>query len=350
MIDDELLRIVGEYLGVSVAYRSRPARISGGFWASIHGFEVVGGPGDWQGQLVLRVMPDTVAENRETVIQRAVAEQRFPTPVVLAAGFDEGIGGAFMIMPRATGSSPMSGLALGPSLVHLPALLRELPRQLADVAVALHALDSFAVRAAVSASAPDADPGGGPGVERRLASVRSVAAPASGFVEVADWLQRHRPGALAQPDSHVVCHGDLHPFNVLVDDVGNVTVLDWTDANLLPREFDVGFTAGLLRCAPISVPAPLRPALRRITDRLARAFVERYASAAPLDLTMVAWFEVLQYGRCLAEVARTRAGLVAGTPVGTTHPFETSAVAMIRRLAELTGVTVMLPQRPVPTG
>ena len=42
------------------------------------------------------------------------------------------------------------------------------------------------------------------------------------------WLVAHRPAERARP---VVCHGDLHPGNILVDDDGAVTaVLDYPDS------------------------------------------------------------------------------------------------------------------------
>ncbi len=353
MFDDELIRIVGDHLGIPVTFVSRPTPISGGFWASIHGFEITGGPDGWNRPLVLRVMPDRAAGVRETVVQRTVAEQGFPTPPVLASGVDGALGGAYIVMPRAAGSSPMPRLDLGRSLLHLPSALRSLTGQLADVVVRLHALDPAPVAAALSELDPDEVPGGGHGLERRLRSIRAVGdldiAGASTFVELADWLDAHRPGVMTAPgvaDAMVVSHGDIHPFNLLIDDAGAVTVLDWTNANLLPREFDVGFTAGLLRCAPISVPRLARPLLRRLTGWLAEAFVEQYAAAAPLDHTAVAWFEALQYGRCLAELAVSRAG--SGASIGTDHPFETSAAAMVRRLHTLTTVAIILPPRPAP--
>ena len=120
-------------------------------------------------------------------------------------------------------------------------------------------------------------------------------------------------------------------------------MLDWTNGDLMPREFDVGFTAGFLRCAPISVPAWAAPVMRRLTRWLSHRFVSAYAASAPLDPQMVAWFEALQYARCLSEVATARSGLT--DIVGEKHPFETSAEAMIRRLGELTGIRVALPPR-----
>ena len=46
----------------------------------------------------------------------------------------------------------------------------------------------------------------------------------------ASWLADHPP----RPAADVICHGDLHPFNVLADG-SQLTVLDWSNALLAPR-------------------------------------------------------------------------------------------------------------------
>jgi aminoglycoside phosphotransferase (APT) family kinase protein len=237
-------------------------------------------------------------------------------------------------------------LKIGWGVLKLPGTLRRLPRQLSAVAASLHALDPVPVEdalAAVDAAAAGAA-GGRHGVDARLRWVREAAQTESiGFDDLAGWFDHHRP-SVAQP---VVCHGDLHPFNLLIDDNGVVTVLDWTNANISAREFDLGFTAGLLRCAPISTPGIVQPLVRRLTNWMANDFVRRYAETAPVDPVALNWFEALQYARCLAELASARSGLTH--VVGPDHPFETAAPAMLARLAALTSITLTLPQRqPAP--
>jgi hypothetical protein len=60
-----------------------------------------------------------------------------------------------------------------------------------------------------------------------------------------------------------------------------------------------------------------------------------------VDLDVVTWFEVLQYGRCLAAVVNAR--LTGDAIVGADHPFQVMASAMARRVHALTEVTVELP-------
>jgi hypothetical protein len=66
----------------------------------------------------------------------------------------------------------------------------------------------------------------------------------------ARWLAGHPP----PPAPEVICHGDLHPFNLLVDSDGAVTVLDWSAALLGPRAYDVAFAALTLAEPPITGP------------------------------------------------------------------------------------------------
>ena len=176
------------------------------------------------------------------------------------------------------------------------------------------------------------------GVEARFAEIRfALQSPAKGFEALLEWLQDRRP--VMTPA--VVCHGDIHPFNMLVTDDESFNVLDWTNGNLCRREYDVGFTAALLHCAPIAVPRLAEPALRAVTGALARRFVDTYRRSAPVNLEVVDWFEVLQYGRCVAAVATAP---IDDPIIGPKHPFRLSARAMIRQLQIITDVTIELPR------
>lgn len=344
MIDDDLGRVMATHLDGPVRYASTPKPLTGGFWATIHAFELADAPEPFSGPLVIRVMPDRAAGVRESLVQQTVASQGFGTPPVLAAGVDEALGGPYIVMPRVAGEPLLGGLSLGPSLFGLPGVLHRLPGQLATAAIELHQLDPAPLERALDAAGVSA---GFRSVANRHEEIAAAASlGARGFAEVSVWLADRVPDTESTAEA-VVCHGDLHPFNLLRDTDGNVTVLDWTNARIMPPEFEVGLTAGLLRCAPMSVPGLLRPVVERLTDRLASRFIEAYGASAPLDAALVDGFEALQHARCLAEVVSARRGETH--VVGPKHPFETAAPAMIRRLADLTSITVTLPPRqPVP--
>ncbi len=344
-IDEELLRVIGDTAHTTVRFRSAPDPISGGYWAQIFGFELADAPTPWVGPLVARLMPSPQAAAKEIVVQATLAAGGFPTPDVLASGVDDGLGGAYMIMRRAVGRPPLTDLTMPRALPSLPRIMRELPDLLARVALQLHAVDPVPLRAALDDGGvilpAISELGHLRNIEAAAATQATTAATgsATGFADLLAWLDLHRPAENAP----VICHGDLHPMNLLVTDDGAVTVLDWTNANISPREFDVGFTAALLRCAPIAVPRLVRPLLRRLTGGLADRFVARYDAGAAINRLTLRWFEAFQYTRCLAEVALGRTD--TSSNIGPRHPFEIAAQAMIHELASITGITVALPPR-----
>ncbi len=327
--------------GSPVTLSRAPRSLSGGYWARIWGVELDGAPPPFNRPMVLRVMPDRPAGLREAVVQRTIADTGFPTPRVLASGVAPGLGESYIVMEHVAGRTPIGGLRLGPELLGIPKLLRRLPAMLASTATALHAINPALLRAALTEAGIEPGASGHP--FRPAIETAALECPSAGFDEFVRWLDKHAPN----PGPDVICHGDLHPLNMLLDDHGGTSLLDWTTATIAPREMDIGLSAGLLRCAPMDVPKPLRPVIRRITDRLAESFIttsiRTAGTTAMVDRGAVDWWEALQHGRCLAELARGR--LHPGGVVGPGHPFETSVDAMRRRLRQLTGVTITPPAR-----
>jgi aminoglycoside phosphotransferase (APT) family kinase protein len=94
-----------------------------------------------------------------------------------------------------------------------------------------------------------------------------------GLASGLEWLARRRP---PRPEPRAVCHGDFHPYNILMAG-GRVTgVLDWPNALVADPAFDVASTLVILKL----VPDGARGALAAAT--LAR---ERRAPAAGLGLS-----------------------------------------------------------------
>jgi aminoglycoside phosphotransferase (APT) family kinase protein len=125
--------------------------------------------------------------------------------------------------------------ALGLTPAAVPRLLRQVPDVLATAMAQLHALDAGLVRGELEQiqDVPTTMPG--------LLAVLGQAAAELGrpdLVAAARWLTDHP--LISGPD--VICHGDLHPFNLLPDG-DRVTVLDWSTALVAPRAHDVAFTA-----------------------------------------------------------------------------------------------------------
>lgn len=49
------------------------------------------------------------------------------------------------------------------------------------------------------------------------------------------------------PDGNTVCHGDFHPFNILVDDAGNAKVIDFMNVCRGPKLYDIARSYFLMR-------------------------------------------------------------------------------------------------------
>jgi aminoglycoside phosphotransferase (APT) family kinase protein len=298
-------------------------------------FRLADAPTGWEGPLVARVMPDPATAAKETVFQAAVAGQGFATPPVLASGGPaDGVDGrAFMVMTLADGHPLLSGLDGMGALAKLPSLARRLPVTLATVLAALHRVDPTPIEDGLDAAGVAR-----PGLDSMLESLRGTA-DALGRTDLAAaaaWLQAHRPEA----EPVVVCHGDMHPFNVLVDDRGATTVLDWSAATLAPRTYDLGFTSLVLAAPPLVVPRPLRPVVGAAGRALSRRFVGAYERAAggPVDAVSLAWHQGVVCVRALVEVAGwVDAGTIEGRDG---HPWVIAGAAFASRLRDLTGTAV----------
>jgi aminoglycoside phosphotransferase (APT) family kinase protein len=332
-----LLSVLRAKTGVAtIAYQAEPERLTGGFWAELLAFSLADPPPGWEGQLVARVMPEPRLAAKETVVQAAVADAGVPTPSVRASGGpDDGLGRAYMVMDRAGGGPLLSGLDRLGALAGAPARLWRMPEVLATVMARLHTVDPSEVR-------------------QRLQGLEGVAVTVTGMLEslrawssqigridlaqAAGWLLDHeRPTA-----SPVICHGDLHPFNVLVDAAGRVTVLDWSAALLGPPAYDVAYTTLILADPPIPVPAPARPLLATAGRGLARRFARRYRhySGVRIDPADVDRYQAVVALRALVEVAQWEYDGIVDDRAG--HPWLVSGGAFAARLSSTTGVPVRL--------
>lgn len=332
-IGERLIAVLRSAAGTpDLEYERRPEPMRGGFWAELFSFSLANPPAGWPAELVARLMPDPGSARKETIAQRAVAAAGFPTPVVRAAGGpDDGLGQAFMIMDRAPGASALSGLdGLSPAAV--PRLLRQIPELLATSMARLHALDPGLVRGELEQlrEVPVT-------VEGLLAALVRFAS-AFGRPDLADagrWLADHPPG----PAPDVICHGDLHPFNLLADG-DRVTVLDWSSALLAPRAHDVAFTSLQLSEPPLRVPGWQRPLVRVLGRVLTRRFVRDYQRQAGVTVEPgeLRWHQAVVCLRALVEVASWVHAGVAEAHAG--HPWLINGPTFARRLARLTGVRV----------
>lgn len=298
-------------------YATPPTPLSGGFYAEMLRFRLVDPPPGLDRDLVARIVPNPMAGVWEATVQRAVADQGFPTPAVrLTADATGPLGRYLIVMDAIDGQPPMAGLSIGTIATQIPNLVRHLPDQLAHIAADLHALD--------------AEP-----LVGQLGSLdTTVPATTAGFIEeqVGYATALGRPDIAAAGDrlvdteprssARVITHGDLHPFNLLVSADG-IALVDWTVARVAHPGFTVGFTDLMLANPPIPLPKAGAAMLRPVGRNIARRFVSTYrrltdGTAAAVDEENLDWHRKVHALRILVELAGWDAN---GTRPPAGHPW-----------------------------
>jgi aminoglycoside phosphotransferase (APT) family kinase protein len=309
-------------------WENRPQRLTGGFWAEMWRIRLAGATGALGGELVARVMPEVKVAARETAVQAYLADSGYPTPKVrLAAGPGPDLDRAWMLMDVAPGRPLLADLSGPAAIARLPLIARDLPDRLAHHMTALHAIDVGALRSEEDEDEAMIFVGRLHDQTTQMGRVDLSA--------VAAWLEQHRP-----PGGRVViCHGDLHPFNILTDPTGD-TVLDWSNARLTDPAYDIAFTRLLLSHPPLSAPRPLKPVIAAAGWALARRFTRTYAKTAttPVDTDQLAWFTNLHALRMLTEAAAWQANDELDQHPG--HPFLSLRGSLVDHLRGETGITI----------
>jgi aminoglycoside phosphotransferase (APT) family kinase protein len=277
----------------AIEWAEPPQALTGGFWAQLLRVQLSGEP-DLEGKLVARVMPDAAVGVRETMVQSHLAEHGFSTPAVrLSAGPTEQLDLAWMLMDLADGDPLIPNLSGASTLLRLPLLFRSMPDTLALCAADLHRIPSDGLAEKLSATDT---------TDEFLASrlEKALAMHEPELIELAESLSESRP---AQVQS-VICHGDLHPFNLLMGPRGYVA-LDWSTAQLADPCHDLAFAHMLLCNPPLEAPAALTPVLRTAGRALGRRFLNSYEqySATTIDEERFEWFTRLQALRVFIEIA-----------------------------------------------
>ena len=345
----ERLRAVDGFEDAQLAAPARP--IAGGFWATLLLVPLTGARAP---AVVLRLMPDGALGEKETVFQQQAARQGLPVPEIFVDGdASAGLGRPFLVMARAPGAPPLAGLDGIAALRRLPAAAHALPALLGNVMAELHHLDPQPFLHALGALGAQGAAIDTPGMLNHMTQSAAALGRAD-LTRAAGWLAGHRP----TPAAPVVCHGDLHPFNLLVSN-GRWTLLDWTAAVIAEPAYDLAFTTLLLRHPPLAAPRPLQPVTGAAGRYAARRFQASYqasfqASGKTLpDSTRLEWHTALHSLRILLEVEGWRHDAAPGQHAG--HPWLTIGPAAANALQRTTGIDVSWqlghadrPLRPVP--
>jgi aminoglycoside phosphotransferase (APT) family kinase protein len=297
----DLLTTLRQETGVAgLDYARPPTALTGGYYAEMARFTLADPPASLAGELVARIVPNETSGEWEATIQRAVADQGFPTPAIrLTAPASSPLGRYLIVMDHVDGAPPLGGLGVGNIVGQFPSLLRRLPDQLATMATQLHALDAGPLAATLEAlDAPMATTAGF--IEHQ--TLLALLYERDDLVAAGKRLLYSEPAC----DRPVITHGDLHPFNLLVTADGPV-LIDWTVARVAHPAFTVAFTELMLANPPIPLPRVGAAAFRPVARNLARRFLASYrrqaSPVARVDDDQLDWHRKVHALRILVELA-----------------------------------------------
>jgi len=330
----------------ALAYAEPPSRLTGGFETSIFRFRLDDPPAALAGPLIVRILRpyrDPIQIRFEAALQNVLVALDYAAPRALLVGGDPSIlGGAFMVMQRVEGrplAQGMDGLVSGAGVGRIVRLVVDVPRTVermartwAEAQARLHALPAEPVLRALREAGLSSDAFT---YEGRLASIgRAVdELRLAGLKPAVAWLQANRPSAAAAAS---VCHGDLHPLNILAVD-GKVTgVLDWGNTLIGDAALDVGSTIAGIATTPIDVPRALRPMVRGLLRYALWRYRRAYSRMRPVDPAAVRYYQVF---RCLSHLVGALRSAGQGAPAGA-HHLPGGRLLLIARIRKLSGVAV----------
>lgn len=300
-----------------IDFAAPPTRLTGGFYAEMLRFRLTDPTPELDRDLVARIVPNPAAGEWEATIQRAVADQEFPTPAVrLTAPESSPLGRYLIIMDAVDGQPPMAGLSIGTIAGQIPNLVRHLPDQLAHIAADLHALDAEPVAEqldALDSTFPTTTAGF---IEEQLGYANALDRP--DIAAAGERLLTTEPTSTVR----AITHGDLHPFNLLVTPDGP-SLIDWTVARVAHPGFTLGFTDLMLANPPIPLPKIGAAMLRPVGRNIARRFLSTYRALtddtpAAVDDQNLDWHRKVHALRILVELAGWDAN---GTRPTAGHPW-----------------------------
>jgi len=283
-------------------FAAPPTPLTGGFYAEMLRFRLADPPAELDRDLVARIVPNPAAGAWEATIQRAVADQDFPTPAVRLTADETGpLGRYLVVMDAVDGQPPMAGLGIAAIATQLPNLVRHLPDQLARIAADLHALDPEPLAsqlARLDAPFPLTTAGF---IEEQAGYASALGRP--DIAASAERLIDTEPAAAQR----VITHGDLHPFNLLVTAQGAV-LIDWTVARIAHPGFTVAFTDLMLANPPIPLAKAGAALIRPVGRNIAKRFRATYRALttgtnAAVDDENLDWHRKVHALRILVELA-----------------------------------------------
>jgi aminoglycoside phosphotransferase (APT) family kinase protein len=324
---DRLLNHLRGRLGAGVGYAEAPAPLSGGFDTTILAFRLGGAPAAWERPLILRVMTRTDQGPRvlrEVAVHAALVEAGFPAPRVLLHETELApLGLPFLVMERLPGETMWSATAKVGPLAFLA-----MPRRLAELHVRLHRVSGDTVRASARALGVDPAVMGVQADVERLHR-RITREGLAGLRPAADWLVDHLP---APVQAEVICHGDFHPLNIMVDGGRISGVIDWANVVVGEPAYDVAALRTIAFHVDLGIPAGARGATNLARRLMVGRYMSLYRAAAPLETRNLPYYEAIRILSALTIAGEERSQ--AGNPWNAPHTVK----RLIGELERISGI------------
>ena len=269
-ISDDLIAYLRQTLSrPEIEYAEPPDPLSGGYETLILTFTLTNAPPAYSCPLILRLLQSFSPPRRalrEATVQNGVSALGIPVPRVLAySGAPLIVGRAFVIMERIAGSSMLQLLGkLSPYGIRLLTEMGKLQVRINQVPVdALHLrLRSNKVRLK---TLPDT-------VRMMEEKIRQ-----HGFDQLMEGMEWVKANRLDDSCSPCLCHGDFHPGNLMVREGRIVAIIDWANAIIGDKEWDIAKTLLVLQAGPfIQINKPVDALVglgrRLVADRYLRTY------------------------------------------------------------------------------
>jgi aminoglycoside phosphotransferase (APT) family kinase protein len=247
----------------------------GGYETSILKIHLKNPPEGIPETLIVRIFKQYASPGtalRESIIQNAVAAAGVPAPrVFLSCSDSSALGGEFNVMQY------MSGTRM------IDTQRDDSPELLARSQNQLHAIDADPIINTLATHGFKEERFTFPG---RLQWIqRQILEKDCHWLQPSlTWLQQNEPHI----PQLVICHGDFHPLNILMEGGKISGILDWSSFQISDPAHDVASTKMIGSIlAPVLVPGAITP------DYIERYLVA-YRTLRPLDANKLQYFEVVR--------------------------------------------------------
>ncbi|MHA2127642.1 MAG: phosphotransferase family protein [Promethearchaeota archaeon] len=285
--DQLIIYLRDEFHDSTIDYALPVTQLKGGFETFMYKFKLKNVKEELNQPLVLRLYPEHYDPDNavwESTIQSNLADEGYPVPKAHLICTDKSIlGGAFLIMEFLSGEPMMKAS-------------KNVPEQLGKTHAKLHKIDPKSLIKSLKKHGFNKNQYlFTKTFENDLKSAKKSELP--WVLDIAEWLIKNRP-----PESKklAICHGDFHPYNILIQDGKISGVLDWGSALIADPALDVANTIKLITI--YSKHFPLGPEFESFDeDTFSRLYLDAYHAHIPLDKKKVDYYGVVRSLTSLIE-------------------------------------------------